>query len=76
MDINFQAFDPDPIILEYFSSKFSRICCRWCRVRRRDQEIGQNENKNENRLKLEKISNDAVGRETYMPSDQVKIQTV
>ncbi len=43
--------------------KFSRICCRWCRVRRRDQESSQ--------ITL-KISKDSVGRETYMPSDQVK----
>ena len=43
---------------------FSRIFCRWCRVRRRDVEIVGSKSP-------DKISTDQVGKETYMPSDMV-----
>ena len=44
----------------------SRICCRWCRVRRRETESLMTRNP-----KLEKISKDQVGKELYMPTDMV-----
>lgn len=45
---------------------YSRLCCRWCRVRRRDAELAPTADK-----KAKNIMNDEVGKETYMPTDMV-----
>jgi len=47
---------------------YSRICCRWCRVRRRDAELPPGLDR-----KSKSIMHDEVGKETYMPTDLVLI---
>ena len=46
----------------------SRLCCRWCRVRRRDNELAPDDDRKENSIML-----DNVGTETYMPTDEIEV---
>lgn len=45
---------------------FSRICCRWCRVRRKRSEFLV-----DNSTKVS-LKDDPVGEEEYMPTQEVK----
>jgi len=50
---------------------YSRICCRWCRVRRRHNELPSSD---EPTIPPEwKIKQDEIGKETYMPTDKVNV---
>ena len=46
----------------------SRVCCRWCRVRRRDAELPPGVDR-----KAKSIMHDEVGKEPYMPTDMVLV---
>jgi len=57
---------------------FSRMCCRWCRVRRRADEYestiainSMHNNNNSNNIPT--VRQDHVGKERYMPTDMVMI---
>lgn len=47
---------------------YSRMCCRWCRVRRRDAELPPGVDR-----KSKSIMHDEVGKEAYMPTDLVMV---
>jgi len=51
---------------------YSRICCRWCRVRRRISERlpGQS------LRKCKKVIDDDIGHEDYMPTDEISIPII
>ena len=46
----------------------SRICCRWCRVRRRESEHLMTLKSGD---RYPKVRSDQVGKESYMPTDMV-----
>jgi hypothetical protein len=56
-------FDPS-----FFLLFVSRICCRWCRVRRRDAELPPDADR-----KQMSIMTDHVGKETYMPTENIQV---
>jgi len=51
---------------------YSRICCRWCRIRRRVSERlpGQSIRK------CKKVIDDDIGHEDYMPTDEISIPLI
>lgn len=51
---------------------FSRLCCRWCRIRRLVSERipGMNPRK------YKKVIDDVIGEEDYMPTDQIEIPII
>lgn len=55
------------LMAEAFRLMYSRLCCRWCRVRRRANELGPDA-QNTSRIKT-----DDVGKEVYMPTDKVNV---
>ena len=44
---------------------YSRICCRWCRARRKMEENTETD--------VVSLKTDKVGQETYMPTDLVRL---
>ena len=46
---------------------FSRICCRWCRVRRKKSEFDVN------KTTQVTLKDDHVGQEEYMPTQEVRL---
>lgn len=56
------------LMADAFRWMYSRICCRWCRVRRRDSEYTPT-----SQHKIETIGADEVGKEGYMPTDKVNV---
>jgi len=57
------------LMAESFRWMYSRICCRWCRVRRRDNELPPTVA----RSKEIRIKTDDIGKEMYMPTDKVNV---
>ncbi|TRY77873.1 hypothetical protein TCAL_12278 [Tigriopus californicus] len=55
------------IMADSITYLYSRACCRWCRVRRKNAEIDGDD---EQKLTL---SNDKVGQEEYMPTEGVLV---
>lgn len=47
---------------------YSRLCCRWCRVRRRDDELAPDADRRQNSIRT-----DMVGDEHYMPTSEVRV---
>ena len=52
----------------YAFCPFSRLCCRWCRVRRRDNELSPDADRAQYSIRTDKV-----GREAYMPTDEVRV---
>ena len=46
----------------------SRLCCRWCRVRRRDNELAPDADRRQNSIRTDKV-----GDELYMPTSEVRV---
>jgi potassium channel subfamily K protein len=57
------------LMADGFRWLYSRICCRWCRVRRRDAELPPSVERD----KEIRIQGDELGKETYMPTDKVNV---
>lgn len=57
------------LMAEAFRLMYSRLCCRWCRVRRRANELGPDDQD----AKHMRIKTDDVGKEVYMPTDKVNV---
>merc|ERR1719238_939146 len=51
-----------------FTWFYSRLLCRWCRARRRDSELPPEIDRKE-----KSIGKDEIGKEKYMPTDQVMV---
>ena len=52
---------------------YSRVCCRWCRVRRRHNELPISSDDSSSIPPEWKIKQDEIGKETYMPTDKVNV---
>ena len=57
------------LMADGFRYLYSRVCCRWCRVRRRDNELAPDTE----RIKDVRIIRDEIGKEVYMPTDKVNV---
>lgn len=55
------------IMADFITYLYSRGCCRWCRVRRKKTEI------EDDPVKKLTLKNDEVGKEDYMPTEDVSI---
>uniref|UniRef100_A0A0P4WJ59 Potassium channel domain-containing protein n=1 Tax=Scylla olivacea TaxID=85551 RepID=A0A0P4WJ59_SCYOL len=59
-------------IAETFIFVYSRICCRWCRSRRNEEELPPHTSKKQRKL----LVDDEVGKEEYMPTEFLHVPIV
>ncbi|XP_050720145.1 TWiK family of potassium channels protein 7-like [Eriocheir sinensis] len=59
-------------IADTFIFIYSRICCRWCRSRRNEEELPPDASKKQRKL----LVDDEVGKEEYMPTESLYVPII
>ncbi|CAM1318757.1 Uncharacterised protein g7024 [Pycnogonum litorale] len=59
-----------------FRYSYSRLCCRWCRSRRKNSEYSELSDSKKAKKKANGLNEESVGNEDYMPTNKVVVPIV